>query len=56
MNKVYTHHQKWGLFNSASHCKMVISASDALNGKIVIDITNVEDAEVHVFLMPRRWN
>lgn len=35
---------------------MIISASEALNGKIVLDITAVDDAEVHVFKMPKHFN
>lgn len=35
---------------------MIISASDALNGKLILKIMNVEDAELHVFKMPKHFN
>ena len=35
---------------------MVISASEKLNGKIVVKLDSVNDAEVHVFMMPKHFN
>lgn len=35
---------------------MVLSASANLNGKLRVKITNVNDAEVHVFKMPKHFN
>ena len=35
---------------------MVISASDKLNGKLVLNLKTVDDAEVHVFMMPKNFN
>jgi hypothetical protein len=50
------HHKKWGFFETAAHCKLVLGASGLLNGKLRVKISDVEDAEVHVFKMPKHFN
>ena len=57
MNQEVVHTRNWGVSSdSGKHCKMVISASDKLNGKLVINLKTVDDAEVHVFMMPKNFN
>ena len=35
---------------------MVISASEKLNGKLIVNLKSVDDAEVHIFMMPKHFN
>ena len=56
MNDLQIHYKDWNTFEDAYHCKMVFTASGFLNGKLVVKIDGIEDAEAHVFAMPRHWN
>ena len=55
MNVKETFFKSWPWFTSAQHCKMVFSA-DKLNGKLVVKLLNVNDANVHIFKMPKNFN
>lgn len=56
MNYEVNHFKDWSFFNSATHCKMVFWASNHLNGKMVVKLQSKEDADVHVFKMPKKFN
>lgn len=58
MDKVKVHTVKWGwsFYDEGENCKMVFSASEALNGKLKVTITASDDVDIHVFKMPRHWN
>ena len=56
MNYVTTHYKDWNSLEDAYHCRMLFSASGTLNGKLVVRLEGIEDAEVHVFKMPKHFN
>jgi len=57
MNQEVLHSKNWNLKSDPGrHCKMVISASEKLNGKLIVNLKSVDDAEVHIFMMPKHFN
>ena len=41
---------KW--WNSALNCKVAVTASSSLNGKLIVQITDVQNAQASVYLQP----
>lgn len=46
----------WGIMSNAYQCRVVISASERLNGKLIVEIYSVNDASIRVYQMPNSFN
>jgi hypothetical protein len=55
MDKSEDHEKRWGTSNPAHNCKFAISASSALNGKLVVELISV-DVYAYVFLQPNNFD
>lgn len=47
---------EWEYWSRAYNCKFLISANAGLNGKMIVDVANVENANAYVFLQPNSFN
>ena len=47
---------EWGWFNTAFNCKVQINSTENLNGKLVLEIVNVDDATLYVYLQPNNFH
>jgi hypothetical protein len=45
----------WSIENKSFNCKLVFKADSALNGKIVVDLLEVTNANVYVYKMPNSF-
>ena len=50
------HYKAWKIYEEARYCKMVFSANDSLNGKLMVEIKSKKGALVTVFKWPKHWN
>jgi len=46
----------WEYWSRAYNCKFLISAIAGLNGKLVVDVSNVENANAYIFLQPNSFS
>ena len=47
---------KWGWFETAFNCKIAITGANSMNGKLTVEILNVDDATLYIYLQPNNFN
>ena len=47
---------EWGIISNAYQCRVVISASENLNGQLLVEIYSINDASIRVYQMPNNFN
>ena len=55
-DRVETDMQDWGYFEPGSYCRMVYQADAKLNGKLIVQVEEIDDCEVTVYMMPNEVN
>lgn len=48
--------RQWGLFDNGFNCKYIVNADSKLNGKIILNIEEVTNAFVNIYLQPNTFN
>ena len=49
-SKVKYTNTKWGWFETAFNCKVAITGATSMNGKLTVEILNVDDATLYIYL------
>lgn len=55
-SKVEYTNTKWGWFETAFNCKVAITGAPSMNGKLTVEIQNVDDATLYIYLQPNNFN
>jgi hypothetical protein len=56
MNKKAKLSKTWDWWKTAYNCKIQLSAEPGINGKLILQIVSVENAQAYVFMQPNTFD
>ena len=48
--------KNWDVWTGAFNCRVSIAANPGLNGKLIVDIKKVDNADAYIYLQPNQFS